>query len=266
MMHGRYARWANRTASTIHRLATASAVADFVESVCASAARSAAIIPGRSLLKGSVAIYSNSAVSHDDRSIPLRRGLGHDDARFLRQRRLHPLWSARVRPMRLKNDSRSKAAVLYIEPGGYYEHGVDFGKPVVVCVVGRWKSKLVRAVGHAGAIAGLGDARRTRRRGSARPSMSATSSRSSAGASAKGAVVTNIADIPAALTLVMKLNGVAPDFEPSRLAFAEAVDRQRSGHCVAFGDTTPAVRAPEPMTPKSRRWQCRSALYCRVRS
>jgi len=30
--------------------------------------------------------------------------------------------------------------------------------------------------------------------------------------SAKGAVVTNIADIPAALTAVMELNGVAPDF------------------------------------------------------
>ena len=57
----------------------------------------------------------------------------------------------------MKNDERSKAAVLYAEPGGYYEHGVDFGKPVVACVVGRWKSKLTRAVGHAGAMAGSGD-------------------------------------------------------------------------------------------------------------
>ena len=32
--------------------------------------------------------------------------------------------------------------------------------------------------------------------------------------SAKGAVVTNIAHIPAALTAVMKLNGIAPDFAP----------------------------------------------------
>ena len=30
-------------------------------------------------------------------------------------------------------------------------------KPAVVCVVGRWKAKLTRAVGHAGAIAGSGD-------------------------------------------------------------------------------------------------------------
>jgi hypothetical protein len=26
---------------------------------------------------------------------------------------------------------------------------IEFGKPVVACVVGRWKSKLTRAVGHA---------------------------------------------------------------------------------------------------------------------
>ena len=57
----------------------------------------------------------------------------------------------------LRNDGRSRAAVLYAEPGGYYEHAIDWGKPVVACVVGRWKSKLTRAVGHAGAMAGSGD-------------------------------------------------------------------------------------------------------------
>ena len=30
-------------------------------------------------------------------------------------------------------------------------------KPIVACVVGRWKAKLTRAVGHAGAMAGSGD-------------------------------------------------------------------------------------------------------------
>ena len=57
----------------------------------------------------------------------------------------------------LANDARSKAAVLYCEPGGYYELDADFTKPVVACVVGRWKSKLTRAVGHAGAMAGGDD-------------------------------------------------------------------------------------------------------------
>ena len=107
--------------------------------------------------------------------------------------------------------------MLYAEPGGYYEHGVDFGKPVVACVVGRWKSKLTRAVGHAGAMAGSGDTRRgqgtlvhggVRRR---RP----VHARATRYVSAKGAVVTNIAHIPAALTAVMTLNGIAPDFAPA---------------------------------------------------
>ena len=40
----------------------------------------------------------------------------------------------------LANDARSKAAVLYAEPGGYYELDADFTKPVVACVVGRWKA------------------------------------------------------------------------------------------------------------------------------
>ena len=47
--------------------------------------------------------------------------------------------------------------MLYAEPGGYYELDASFTKPVVACVVGRWKAKLTRAVGHAGAMAGGGD-------------------------------------------------------------------------------------------------------------
>ena len=44
----------------------------------------------------------------------------------------------------LANDARSKAAVLYAEPGGHYELEANFNKPVVACVVGRWKAKLTR--------------------------------------------------------------------------------------------------------------------------
>ena len=66
-------------------------------------------------------------------------------------------YAARDFAIALKNDARSKAVVLYVEPSGYYEHGVDFGKPVVACVVGRWKTKLTRTVGHAGAMAESGD-------------------------------------------------------------------------------------------------------------
>ena len=51
----------------------------------------------------------------------------------------------------------ARRAVLYIEPGGYYEEQLEFSKPVIACVAGRWKAKLTRAVGHAGAMGGAGD-------------------------------------------------------------------------------------------------------------
>jgi len=65
-----------------------------------------------------------------------------------------------------QNDPRTKAVVLYVEPGGYYEAEAlrmikegrfEFTKPIVVSVTGRWKSNLTRACGHAGALAGQGD-------------------------------------------------------------------------------------------------------------
>jgi hypothetical protein len=108
---------------------------------------------------------------------------------------------------------RSKAAALYSEPGGYYEVGLDFGKPVVACVVGRWKSKLTRAVGHAGAMAGAGDRAEDKERWFMDTfGVDALFTPERPVVSAKGAVVTSIAHIPAALTAVMKLNGIAPDF------------------------------------------------------
>uniref|UniRef100_UPI00397C55A9 hypothetical protein n=1 Tax=Salmonella sp. 6278 TaxID=3159578 RepID=UPI00397C55A9 len=51
----------------------------------------------------------------------------------------------------------SKAAVLYVEHGGYYEYDAHFTKRVVACVVGRWKSRLTRSGGQAGAMAGGAD-------------------------------------------------------------------------------------------------------------
>lgn len=105
--------------------------------------------------------------------------------------------------------------MLYCEPGGYYEYDATFTKPVVACVVGRWKSKLTRAVGHAGAMAGGDDDAQAKERWfmekfgvddlftPERPVFSA-----------KGAVVTNIAHIPAALTAVMRANATLPDFAP----------------------------------------------------
>src|SRR5499427_8180654 len=114
-----------------------------------------------------------------------------------------------------RHDPRSKAAVLYSEPGGYYEHGLEFGKPVVACVVGRWKSKLTRAVGHAGAMAGSGDKAEDKERWFMESfGVDQIFTPENPVVSPKGAVVTNIAYIPLALTAVMKLNNVRPDFTP----------------------------------------------------
>src|SRR5262245_49274003 len=93
--------------------------------------------------------------------------------------------------------------------------GVDFQKPAVARVVGRWKSKLTRAVGHAGAMAGSGDKAEDKERWFMEAfGVDRIFTPEEPVASAKGAVVANIAHIPLALTAVMKRNGVSPDFAP----------------------------------------------------
>jgi hypothetical protein len=104
---------------------------------------------------------------------------------------------------------------MYVEPGGYYERDLEFEKPVVACVVGRWKDRLTKACGHAGAIAGAGD-NAAAKEGWFMDKFGVdgifTAERPVC--SAKGAVVTNIADVPAAMTAVMALNRQEPDFAP----------------------------------------------------
>ena len=104
------------------------------------------------------------------------------------------------------NDDRSKAAVMYIEPGGYYEQDLVFRKPVVACVVGRWKDRLTKACGHAGAIAGSGDNAAAKEGWFLdKFGVDAIYTPENPVCSARGAVVTNIADIPAAMTAFARL-------------------------------------------------------------
>jgi succinyl-CoA synthetase alpha subunit len=171
--------------------------------------------PDEVLLKGSVAIFSNSGGFTTTIAQYLATDGWGTTTLISSGKDVYIHYAARDFAHALQRDPRSKAAVLYAEPGGYYENGLELGKPAVACVVGRWKSKLTRAVGHAGAMAGTGDRAEDKERWFMdafgvdgiftleRPIYSA-----------KGAVVTNIADIPAALTAVMKKNGVEPDFAP----------------------------------------------------
>ena len=169
--------------------------------------------PDESLIKGSVAIFSNSGgFSTTIAQYLATEGWGTTTV-VSSGKDLYIHYAARDFAHAFRNDPRSKAAVLYSEPGGYYEHDVDFGKPVVVCIVGRWKSKLTRAVGHAGAMAGTGDRAEDKENWFIESlGVEGVFTPQEPHVSAKGAVVTNIAHIPAALTAVMKLNGVAPDF------------------------------------------------------
>ncbi len=169
--------------------------------------------PDEVLLKGSIAIFSNSG-SFTTTIAQYLASEGWGTTTLVSSGKdVYIHYAARDFAHAFHSDPRSRAAVLYAEPGGYYEAGVAFDKPVVACVVGRWKSKLTRAVGHAGAMAGSGDRAEDKERWF-REALGVEDlyTPEQPCVSAKGAVVTNIADIPAALTAVMRLNGVEPDF------------------------------------------------------
>ncbi|HSW23639.1 MAG TPA: CoA-binding protein, partial [Burkholderiaceae bacterium] len=147
----------------------------------------------------------------------------------------------------LANDERSKAAVLYCEPGGYYELDADYTKPVVACVVGRWKARLTRAVGHAGAMSGGGDDALAKERWFMdKFGVDALYTPERPVVSAKGAVVTNIAHIPAALTAVMALRGVKPDFAPEGTMELKAWFGSNAGVELPRDIDLPVVRALAP--------------------
>jgi succinyl-CoA synthetase alpha subunit len=171
--------------------------------------------PAETLKKGSIAILSNSGNFASTIATYLAMGGWGTTTIISSGKDVYIHYAAPEFAFALANDARSKAAVLYVEPGGYYELDAEFSKPVVACVVGRWKAKLTRAVGHAGAMAGGNDDALTKERwfmqkfgadGIFTPERPIYS--------AKGAVITNIAHIAAALTAVMRENATKPDFPP----------------------------------------------------
>ncbi|MBA1332899.1 hypothetical protein QQ73_18150, partial [Candidatus Endoriftia persephone str. Guaymas] len=81
--------------------------------------------------------------------------------------------------------------------------------------MGRWKAKLTKACGHAGAIAGSGDNAVAKEEWFMEKfGVDAIFTPDNPVCSEKGAVVVNIAHIPAAMTAVMEKRGAKPDFEP----------------------------------------------------
>ncbi|CAK0766186.1 CoA-binding protein [Gammaproteobacteria bacterium] len=170
--------------------------------------------PGETLKKGTVAIYSNSGNFTTTIASYLMSGGWGTTTSISSGKDLYIHYGPAEFVYALDNDPRTKAAVMYIEPGGYYEQGLEINKPLVACVVGRWKAKITRAIGHAGAMAGSGDNAEAKEKwfqdilqveGIYTPENPIISKR--------GAVVTNIAYIPAALTAIMQLHGIDPDFK-----------------------------------------------------
>jgi len=172
--------------------------------------------PEESLIKGTVAIYSNSGnFTTTIAQYLATRGWGTTTL-ISSGKDVYIHFAADEFANALANDDRSRAAVMYIEPGGYYEQNLHLTKPVVACVVGRWKSKLTRAVGHAGAMGGAGDNAESKERWFMEAfGVDAIFTPENPVATAKGAVVINIAHIPLALNTVAELNGFAPDFAPT---------------------------------------------------
>lgn len=171
--------------------------------------------PEEALRKGSIAIFSNSGNFTTTIATYLRMAGWGTTTAISSGKDVYIQFAAPEFAFALANDARSKAAVLYVEPGGYYELDANFTKPVVACVVGRWKAKLTRAVGHAGAMSGGADDAASKEQWFLdKFGVDRVFTPDDPAVSAKGALVTNIAHIPAALTAVMRENACRPDFEP----------------------------------------------------
>ena len=169
--------------------------------------------PDEALRKGSIAIFSNSGNFTTTIATYLRMAGWGTTTLISSGKDVYIHFAAPEFAFALANDARSKAGVLYVEPGGYYELDAEFTKPIVACVVGRWKSRLTRAVGHAGAMSGGGDDALAKEQWFLRKlGVDEIFTPERPVFSARGALVTNIAHIPAALTAVMRENASLPDF------------------------------------------------------
>ncbi|WP_236728854.1 CoA-binding protein [Methylobacterium sp. WSM2598] len=203
--------------------------------------------PGEALKAGSVAIFSNSGNFTTTIATYLRMSGWGTTTLISSGKDVYIQYAAPEFAFALANDARSKAAVLYVEPGGYYELDAHFTKPVVACVVGRWKSRLSRAVGHAGAMAGGDDDAAAKERWFMEKfGVEGVFTPDNPVVSAKGAVVTNIAHIPAALTAVMRENGARPDFAPESSLALKPWFGSNAGLTLPAGLDLPVVAAAMP--------------------
>ena len=203
--------------------------------------------PEEVLIKGSVAIYSNSGNFTNTIATYLGMAGWGTTTLISSGKDVYIHYGPQEFAEGLNNDPRSKAAVIYVEPGGYYEQNLSFDKPVVVCVVGKWKSNLSRAVGHAGALAGSGDdaaAKEEWLRDTL--GVDANFTPDNPVCSKRGAVVTNLSHVHMALNAVMAANGIEPDFAPQGGLELKPWFANTQGLDLPAELDIPVVRAIEP--------------------
>jgi len=171
--------------------------------------------PEESLVKGSVALFSNSGNFTTTIAVYLlTQGWGTTTS-LSSGKDVYIHYGPAEFFHALDNDDRSTSAVIYVEPGGYYEHDLNITKPTVACIVGRWKARLSKACGHAGSLAGKGDDAKAKEQWFMDYfGVKEIYTPENPVVSKKGAVVVNIAYIPEALSAVQKLNGIESDFAP----------------------------------------------------
>ena len=85
--------------------------------------------PDEALIKGSIALFSNSGNFTTTIAQYLATAGWGTTTLISSGKDIYIHYAAPDFSHALKNDARSKAAVIYCEPGGYYERGLDFGKP-----------------------------------------------------------------------------------------------------------------------------------------
>ena len=172
--------------------------------------------PEESLIKGSVAIFSNSGNFTTTIAVYLATAGWGTTTSISSGKDVYIHYGPQEFIHAFNNDDRSQASIVYCEPGGYYEKGLKSDKPIIACVVGRWKAKLTKSCGHAGSLSGSGDDAEAKENWFKEYfGVNDIFTPENPVFSKKGALVTNIADIPEALTKVMELNGKKPDF-PSK--------------------------------------------------
>jgi len=180
--------------------------------------------PEEALQKGSIAIYSNSGNFTTTIAEYLKTGGFGVTTAVSSGKDVYIHFALPEFLYAAQNDTRTKAVALYIEPGGYYEKQAlewiqsrrfGFNKPMVVCVTGRWKKRMIRACGHAGAMAGGGDDAESKERWFDTYLETPVFDPDHPKAGKKGVRIASIQHFPEAMKAVFKKIGEASDFKAS---------------------------------------------------